>query len=526
MKIYDISQEVFSCAVYPGDPSPEREVMLSIADGAVCNLTAFRMCAHNGTHVDAPFHFLNDGKKVDQVELNRFVGPAYVAEAEGEITADIARRILQEARACDAEAAERILVKGKAVVTPDAAAVFADAKIKLFGNESQTVGPEDAPMQVHLTMLGAEIVLLEGIRLAAVPVGKYLLNAAPINLGGADGAPCRAILIDLDHPYPHCGFEGPTIGERLPEGTILVSEGDGCVREVRPNDPEWRMLAIERGMLKAEIPDGSLRTALYGAILGDMIGAPYEFDQGDKSKDFALFNPEVHYTDDSAMTLAIAKAITEVGPDADEATMKRAFVACMQDFGGRYAQYDYGGRFIGWLHAVDPKPYGSFGNGSAMRVSAVGWCYDSLERTRKVARWSAEVSHNHPEGIKGAESVASAIFLLRNGSTKEEVKDYICREFGYDLSRTCDEIRPYYHHVESCQQTVPEAITAFLESTDFEDAIRTAVSLGGDCDTLTCITGSLAEAFYGVPEWMVAECEKRLPDELLQVLKKFRTVID
>ena len=361
-----------------------------------------------------------------------------------------------------------------------------------------------------------------------MPVGKYLLNAAPINLGGADGAPCRAILIDLDHPYPHCGFEGPTIGEVLPEGTILVSEGDGCVREVRPNDPEWRMLAIERGMLKAEIPDGSLRTAMYGAILGDMIGAPYEFDQGDKTKDFILFDPSenVHFTDDSAMSLAIAKAILEAGPDADEAAMKKAFVACMQDFGRRYAKHEYGARFIGWLHADNPQPYGSFGNGSAMRVSSVGWCCDTLDRTREVARWSAEVSHNHPEGIKGAESVAAAIFLLRNGASKEEVKEYIIREFGYDLSRTCDEIRPYYHHVESCQQTVPEAITAFLESTDFEDAIRTAVSFGGDCDTLTCITGSLAEAHYGVPEWMVAECEKRLPDELLQVLKKFRTVID
>ena len=140
MKIYDISQEVFSCAVYPGDSSPEREIMMSIADGSVCNLTAFRMCAHNGTHVDAPFHFLNDGKKIDQVDLARFVGPAYVAKAEGEITADMARAILREARECDADAAERILVKGKAVVTPEAAAVFADAKIKLFGNESQTVG--------------------------------------------------------------------------------------------------------------------------------------------------------------------------------------------------------------------------------------------------------------------------------------------------------------------------------------------------------------------------------------------------
>ena len=263
---------------------------------------------------------------------------------------------------------------------------------------------------------------------------------------------------------------------------------------------------------------------MYGAILGDIIGSPYEFDQGDKSKEFEMFDPRVHFTDDSAMTLAIAKAILSAGPDAGEADMKAAMISCMQDFGNRYAIHEYGARFIGWLREKDPKPYGSFGNGSAMRVAAVGWCYDSLERTREVARWSAEVSHNHPEGIKGAESVAAAIFLLRNGSSMEDVKEFICSEFGYDLSRTLDEIRPGYYHVESCQQTVPEAITAFLESTDFEDAIRNAVSLGGDCDTLTCITGSLAEAYYGVPADMVAECERRLPEELLAVLKRFEEI--
>lgn len=155
-----------------------------------------------------------------------------------------------------------------------------------------------------------------------------------------------------------------------------------------------------------------------------------------------------------------------------------------------------------------------------MRVSAVGWLYDSLEETRRYARLSAEVTHNHPEGIKGAESVASAIFMARNGSSKDEIRDYIISEFGYDLSRTCDEIRPTYHHVESCQETVPEAITAFLEGEDFEDVIRTAVSLGGDCDTLTCIAGSIAEAFYGVPEDLKAECRKRLPADMLEVLDK------
>ena len=198
MRIHDISQEVFSCKVFPGDPAPERKVMLRIPDGAVCNLTAFQMCAHNGTHVDAPYHFLQDGKTIDRVALERFVGPAYVTEHAGEISAEDAEAILAKARTADGEAARRILVKGPAVVTEAAAEVFAGAGLLLFGNESQTVGPEEAPMKVHLTMLGAEIVLLEGIRLGAVWEGVYLLCAAPLNLGGSDGAPCRAVLIETD----------------------------------------------------------------------------------------------------------------------------------------------------------------------------------------------------------------------------------------------------------------------------------------------------------------------------------------
>ena len=156
-----------------------------------------------------------------------------------------------------------------------------------------------------------------------------------------------------------------------------------------------------------------------------------------------------------------------------------------------------------------------------MRVSSAGWLYDSLEQTRKAARWTAEVSHNHSEGIKGAEATASAIFLARTGSSKGEIRDYIISEFCYDLSRTCDEIRPEYFHIEICQKTVPEAITAFLEGEDFEDVIRTAVSLGGDCDTLTCIAGSIAEAFYGVPEELKIECRNRLPEDMLEVLDRF-----
>lgn len=197
MKLYDISQEVFGCKVFPGDPSPDREIMMRIKDGEICNLTAFHMCAHNGTHVDAPYHFLDDGKTIDQVDLNKFIGNAYVAEHEGNVTAQDAMDILKVAKECDEEAAKRILIKGNATVTKEAAQVFADAGIYLFGNESQTVGPEDAPMEVHLIMLGAQIVLLEGIRLGNVPEGVYFLHAAPINLGGADGAPCRATLAKL-----------------------------------------------------------------------------------------------------------------------------------------------------------------------------------------------------------------------------------------------------------------------------------------------------------------------------------------
>lgn len=199
MKIYDISQEVFGCAVYPGDPAPERQVMLSISEGKMCNLTAFNMCAHNGTHVDAPFHFINEGRTIDQVDIDRFVGYCYVASHDGDITAEDAKKIMDRAKdaAGDTDCYNRILVKGEATMTEEAAKVFADNKIKLFGNESQTVGPLDAPMEVHLIMLGAEIVLLEGIRLSEVPDGVYLLNSAPINLGGSDGAPCRAILMSL-----------------------------------------------------------------------------------------------------------------------------------------------------------------------------------------------------------------------------------------------------------------------------------------------------------------------------------------
>lgn len=264
---------------------------------------------------------------------------------------------------------------------------------------------------------------------------------------------------------------------------------------------------------------------MYGAILGDMIGAPYEFDRGAKVKDFPLFSAGSHFTDDSVMTVAVAEALMAT-LGKDEKVVKMVLIDTMQRWGRKYPDAGYGARFQLWLEKINPNPYGSYGNGSAMRVSAAGWLYDSLEETRRVARWTAEVTHNHPEGVKGAEAVASAIFLARTGAEKMAIRDYIVTNFGYGLSRSCDEIRPTYSHVESCQETVPEALAAFLEGEDFEDVVRTAVSLGGDCDTLTCIAASIAEAFYGVPENLAAECRARLPEEMLAVIDRFWKIVE
>ena len=197
MKIYDISQELFGCVVFPGDPAPKKETLASMEAGSPYRLTAFSMCAHNGTHVDAPAHFIKDGKTVDQLELCGTVGESFVAEFNGTILATDMQNILKKAASQSAEAAKRILIKGKATLSLEAAEVLAEAGILLYGNESQTVGPEDAPMEVHLKLLGAEVVLLEGIRLEAVPEGVYLLNAAPLCLADTEGAPCRAILVDF-----------------------------------------------------------------------------------------------------------------------------------------------------------------------------------------------------------------------------------------------------------------------------------------------------------------------------------------
>ena len=260
---------------------------------------------------------------------------------------------------------------------------------------------------------------------------------------------------------------------------------------------------------------------MFGAILGDIIGSPYEFDRSGKTKDFPLFSAESHFTDDTVMTIAVADAILSIPVHASEQEIRQQLIRSMQRFGRLHPGIGYGAKFFAWLTTENPQPYGSWGNGSAMRASAAGWLAADFDTARRLARLSAEVTHDHPEGIKGAEATACILFLARTGHTKAEIRDCAQTLFGYDLSRSCDEIRPGYRHVESCQETVPEAITAFLEGNDFEDVIRTAVSLGGDCDTLTCIAGSMAEAFYGVPEELKQRCRGFLTPDLLQVLDQF-----
>ena len=262
---------------------------------------------------------------------------------------------------------------------------------------------------------------------------------------------------------------------------------------------------------------------MYGAILGDIIGSPYEFDANNiKTKDFPLFSERSEFTDDTIMTCAVAEAVLACGENFDKETLKKKVVEAMKKYGHRYPFAGYGMNFSMWLEKENAAPYDSFGNGSAMRVSAVPWLFqENLQQTLAIAAATAEVTHNHPEGIKGAQAAAAVIFMAIHGADKETIKVTISNVFGYDLSRTCDEIRPDYHHVESCQETVPEAIIAFLEGDSFEDVIRNAVSLGGDSDTLTAIAGSMAEAFYGVPQELIDEANARLPQDLRAVVDEF-----
>ncbi len=273
---------------------------------------------------------------------------------------------------------------------------------------------------------------------------------------------------------------------------------------------------------------------MLGAIIGDTVGSVYEFNNI-KTTDFPLFGIRSNYTDDSIMTMAVADWLL-TDPQHGMDTLEASFL----NFAKRYPcpMGGYGGGFNRWLFRPEAlgdygsrdckkgtrHPYNSFGNGSAMRCSANGWMFDTLDETERVAGLSAAITHNHPEGIKGAQSTAAAIFMARNGASKEEIRDYISAKYGYNLNRTCDEIRPVYDWDSSCQGTVPEAMVAFFDSTDFESAIRLAVSLGGDSDTLACITGGIAEAYYKtIPDEIAVKIWDKLPEDFKAILKEMET---
>lgn len=251
---------------------------------------------------------------------------------------------------------------------------------------------------------------------------------------------------------------------------------------------------------------------MLGAMIGDIVGSIYEWNNH-RSVEFPFWGAKCDFTDDTVMTVAVADWILQ-GAGGNLAEI-------LHRYGQAYPGRGYGGRFAGWLRAANPQPYNSWGNGSAMRVSACGFAARSLEEARDLARRSAEVTHNHPEGVKGAEATATAIYLARTGAGAAEIRRAIEDAFGYDLSRTCDEIRPAYEFNESCQATVPEAIIAFLEAKDFEGAIRLAISLGGDSDTLACITGGIAEAAWGVPAKLREQALGYLPAAFRQILEAF-----
>jgi len=245
---------------------------------------------------------------------------------------------------------------------------------------------------------------------------------------------------------------------------------------------------------------------MLGAIIGDIVGSPYEFyPHNIKTIDFPLSNSRSKFTDDTVMTCAIAETIMKIipvrGNKISENDFEAEIIKSMQSLGNLYPRARYGQKFIHWLVSENPKPYGSCGNGSAMRVSPVAWAFDDLEDVEKFAEISARVSHNHPEAVKGAQSVAAAIFLARNGKNHLEIKNYIENKYGYNLNRTLEQIRPGYSHIESCQESVPEAIISYLEASDFESAVRNAVSLGGDADTQAAIAGSIAEGEYIIPQY-------------------------
>ena len=264
---------------------------------------------------------------------------------------------------------------------------------------------------------------------------------------------------------------------------------------------------------------------MIGAIIGDIVGSRFEFDNGNKSREFKLFEQGCCFTDDTVMSIAVAEALMVTGKDASEAEVKAELIKSMKKWGQEYPNAGYGARFINWVLSDDPEPYGSYGNGSGMRVSAAGWLYDSLERTREVARWTAEVTHNHPEGVKGAESTAAAIFMARTGASKEEIRQFLEEEFGYDLSRSLEDIRPTYYHVEDCMRTMPEAFECFLEAESYEETLRNVMYIGGDTDTLGAIAGAVAEAMWGVPIGIVIEAQEFIDDDMDRVIQAFNKIV-
>lgn len=252
---------------------------------------------------------------------------------------------------------------------------------------------------------------------------------------------------------------------------------------------------------------------MIGAVIGDIVGSVFEFDN-QRSVDFPLFSSSSTFTDDSVLTFATAAVLLDKGD----------YAAAYQDFARRYPGRGYGGNFYRWIYTDDPQPYNSFGNGSAMRVSPVGFAFDSLEETLTEARRSAEVTHNHPEGIKGAQATAQVIFMSRKGAFKDEIKQEITQRYGYDLSRPLDLIRQVNQFDETCPGSLPEALSVFLEGEDYERTIRLAVSIGGDTDTIACIAGGMAQAFYGsIPAGIVRDARARISAEFVDILDRFKT---
>lgn len=249
---------------------------------------------------------------------------------------------------------------------------------------------------------------------------------------------------------------------------------------------------------------------MIGAIAGDMAGSIYEF-HNIKTKDFELLGEHTHFTDDTVHTVALMDAIMQNGD----------YGVFLKSYSLRYPHVGYGGMFKRWMYSDSTVPYNSYGNGAAMRVSPVGFFYNDLLTALTMAEWSANVTHNHPEGIKGAQATAATILMARQGCSKQEIAHYISGTFRYNLNQTPDEIRPTYRFNETCQGTVPQAICAFLAADSFEDTLRTAISLGGDSDTLACIAGGIAEAYYGVPEWIQVRVKSKLDNALLDVVERF-----